>query len=51
MRHDDHGDLPRACASTGVVTSVHNSLCSWPIMCYGNEGQKSQCTSHTGQGR
>ncbi|MGA1821466.1 MAG: acyl-CoA dehydrogenase [Thermoplasmatota archaeon] len=35
-------EISRACASTGVVTSVHNSLTSWPIMKYGTEEQKKK---------
>ncbi|MGA1873339.1 MAG: acyl-CoA dehydrogenase [Thermoplasmatota archaeon] len=35
-------ELSRACASTGVVTSVHNSLTAWPIMEYGTEEQKKK---------
>jgi butyryl-CoA dehydrogenase len=35
-------EISRACASTGVVTSVHNSLTSWPIMNYGTEEQKKK---------
>lgn len=35
-------EISRACASTGVVTSVHNSLTSWPIMTYGTEDQKKK---------
>ncbi len=35
-------EISRACASTGVVTSVHNSLASWPIMTYGTEEQKKK---------
>lgn len=35
-------EISRACASTGVVTSVHNSLTSWPIMTYGTEEQKKK---------
>jgi len=35
-------ELSRKCASTGVVTSVHNSLTAWPIMHYGNEEQKKK---------
>jgi butyryl-CoA dehydrogenase len=35
-------EISRACASTGVITSVHNSLTSWPIMYYGNEAQKAK---------
>ena len=33
-------EISRKCASTGVVTSVHNSLVSWPIIHYGTEEQK-----------
>ncbi len=35
-------EISRACASTGVVTSVHNSLTAWPIMHYGTEEQKKK---------
>ena len=35
-------EVSRACASTGVVTSVHNSLTAWPIMKYGTEEQKKK---------
>jgi butyryl-CoA dehydrogenase len=35
-------EISRKCASTGVITSVHNSLASWPIMKYGNEEQKKK---------
>ncbi|MGA1847855.1 MAG: acyl-CoA dehydrogenase [Thermoplasmatota archaeon] len=35
-------EISRACASTGVVTSVHNSLTAWPIMTYGTEDQKKK---------
>ncbi|OYT45769.1 acyl-CoA dehydrogenase [Thermoplasmatales archaeon ex4484_6] len=35
-------EISRACASTGVVTSVHNSLTAWPIIHYGNEDQKKK---------
>jgi butyryl-CoA dehydrogenase len=35
-------EISRACASTGVVTSVHNSLTSWPIMKYGTDEQKKK---------
>jgi butyryl-CoA dehydrogenase len=35
-------EISRACASTGVVTSVHNSLTAWPIMNYGTEEQKKK---------
>ena len=35
-------EISRKCASTGVITSVHNSLVSWPIMHFGTEGQKKK---------
>ena len=35
-------EISRKCASTGVVTSVHNSLTAWPIMKYGTEEQKKK---------
>ena len=35
-------EISRKCASTGVITSVHNSLVSWPIMKYGTEEQKKK---------
>ena len=35
-------EISRKCASTGVITSVHNSLVSWPIMKYGSESQKKK---------
>jgi butyryl-CoA dehydrogenase len=35
-------EISRKCASTGVITSVHNSLVCWPIMKYGTEEQKKK---------
>jgi len=35
-------EISKKCASTGVITSVHNSLTAWPIMKYGNEEQKKK---------
>ncbi|UCG89942.1 MAG: acyl-CoA dehydrogenase [Candidatus Heimdallarchaeota archaeon] len=35
-------EISKKCASTGVITSVHNSLVSWPIMKYGTEDQKKK---------
>ena len=35
-------EISRKCASTGVVTSVHNSLAAWPIMKYGTDEQKKK---------
>lgn len=35
-------ELSRACASTGVLISAHNSLAVWPILTYGTEEQKKK---------
>ena len=35
-------EINRACASTGVTMSVHNSLCQSPILKYGTEDQKQK---------
>jgi butyryl-CoA dehydrogenase len=35
-------EISKNCASTGVVTSVHNSLCAGPIIYYGTEEQKKK---------
>ena len=35
-------EINRACASTGVTRSVHNSLCQSPILKYGTEEQKKK---------
>ena len=35
-------EISRKCASTGVITSVHNSLVSWPIMHFGTEEQQKK---------
>ena len=35
-------EISRKCASTGVITSVHNSLTAWPIMKYGTDEQKKK---------
>ncbi len=35
-------EISRACASTGVVVSVHNSLCSYPIATFGTEEAKQE---------
>ena len=35
-------EISRKCASTGVITSVHNSLAAWPIMKYGSDEQKKK---------
>lgn len=33
-------EISRACASTGVIMSVNNSLVCWPLETYGNAAQK-----------
>jgi butyryl-CoA dehydrogenase len=35
-------EISRKCASTGVITSVHNSLVAWPIIKYGTDEQKKK---------
>jgi butyryl-CoA dehydrogenase len=35
-------EINRACASTGVTLSVHNSLIGAPLMRFGNEAQRSE---------
>jgi len=35
-------ELSRACATTGVIVSAHNSLCLSPIYYYGNDEQKKK---------
>ncbi len=35
-------EISKKCASTGVITSVHNSLVAYPIMKYGTEEQKKK---------
>lgn len=35
-------EISRACASTGVMLSAHNSLGLWPILNFGTEEQKKQ---------
>jgi len=38
-------EISKKCASTGVITSVHNSLVAYPIMKYGTEEQKEIFTN------
>lgn len=33
-------ELAKACASTAIIVSVHNSVCAYPIYALGNEQQK-----------
>ena len=35
-------EISRACASTGVIVAVHNSLVEFPILNWGNEEQKQK---------
>jgi len=35
-------EISRVCASTGLTVSAHNSLASYPIARWGNEGQKER---------
>ncbi|MBD65619.1 MAG: acyl-CoA dehydrogenase [Halobacteriovoraceae bacterium] len=35
-------EISRACASSGVFLSAHNSLAVWPILTYGTEEQKKK---------
>jgi alkylation response protein AidB-like acyl-CoA dehydrogenase len=35
-------EINRACASTGVTMSVHNSLCQSPLLKYGNDAQRQK---------
>jgi len=35
-------EISKKCASTGVITSVHNSLVAYPILKYGTEEQKKK---------
>jgi alkylation response protein AidB-like acyl-CoA dehydrogenase len=35
-------EISRACASTGVIVAVNNSLVTYPIMQFGNEEQKKK---------
>jgi alkylation response protein AidB-like acyl-CoA dehydrogenase len=35
-------EINRACASTGVTMSVHNSLCQSPLLRYGSDEQKQR---------
>lgn len=35
-------EISRACGSTGVITAVHNSLASWPIINWGTDALKQK---------
>ena len=44
-------EVSRACASTSVLISAHNSLCIWPIMRFGTREQKQQFLPPLAKGR
>jgi butyryl-CoA dehydrogenase len=44
-------ELSRACASTGVIASVNNSLSGWPLYTYGSEDQHERYLADMLQGR
>ncbi len=44
-------ELSRACASTGVVCSVNNSLSGWPLYTYGNDDQHERYLTDMLQGK
>ncbi|MFW5926202.1 MAG: acyl-CoA dehydrogenase [Myxococcota bacterium] len=44
-------EICRACASTGVIMSVNNSLVCDPILKFGNEGQKKEFLAPLASGR
>ena len=44
-------EISRKCASTGVITSVHNSLVAYPIMKYGNDEQKKKYLPQLAKGQ
>ncbi|MBI5001451.1 MAG: acyl-CoA dehydrogenase [Euryarchaeota archaeon] len=43
-------EISRACASTGVIMAVHNSVCAYPIWKYGSEDQKRQYLRRMAEG-
>ena len=44
-------EINRACASTGVTMSVHNSLCQSPIINFGNDAQKKKYLPELARGK
>lgn len=44
-------EVSAACASTGVIMSVNNSLVCWPISEYGNDAQKEKWLKPLAQGQ
>lgn len=43
-------ELSRGCASTGVIVSAHNSLCTSPIYYFGTDAQKKKYVSKLASG-
>lgn len=35
-------EISRGCASTGVIVAVHQSLCAYPIIAFGNDSQRKK---------
>ena len=44
-------EISRACASTGIIMSSHNSLATWPIYTFGTRAQKDQYMHDMTSGR
>jgi butyryl-CoA dehydrogenase len=44
-------EVSRACASTGIIMSSHNSLATWPIYTFGTRAQKDQYMHDMTSGR
>lgn len=43
-------EISKACASTGVIMSVNNSLVCWPLETYGNDEQKARVLAPLARG-
>jgi len=44
-------EIARACASTAIIVSVHNSVCAYPILALGTEEQKKKYLPELTSGR
>ncbi|RMH73962.1 MAG: acyl-CoA dehydrogenase [Gemmatimonadetes bacterium] len=44
-------EISRACASTGVVISVHNSLCAYPLSKFGSDTAKAKYLPQLAEGK
>jgi butyryl-CoA dehydrogenase len=44
-------EISRACASTGIILSVHTSLAMWPIFKFGNQAQHDRYLPDMASGR